>query len=141
MIDSEILAERPAVRVPFAQPFWATLRPPPIAEEMYSAVEMCNEVCCHRFFNRCSSSCELIGMILAIAKFQPLVLSGARLALRALRFELHNSQAELVAAMLDAAALDSQSLVTTGSILLRISTQQFYYGPKESPFHRLGILP
>ena len=138
MIDSDHLAEKPAIRVPFAQPFWA-LRPSLNAEEDHHVVEACCEVRCHRFFDRCQSFCELVGMLIAIAKQEPVVLKGARLALCALRFHVHDVQTALVEAMLSEADLGCASTITAGALQLGIGSQCFHYGPRDFPFHQLGV--
>ena len=131
--------DMPAVRVSFAQPFWATLRPKRAIEEAYLGSSVCAEVQCFRHFSKCCNFVELLGMLVAISRQTPHAYCGARFAMCALKFDLEECQAGFVEGLLSCADLHSQTVFELGGFKLRIGDTQFCYGPKDFPFLELGL--
>ena len=139
-VGDEILSDKPAVKVAFARPFWATLKP---AHEEPVNGQMTVHVAVKRYhlLRSCKSFSEVVRCVLACARFRAPLLQGVALATCALTFELEPTEYEVAKSIIQLPALPHFLELRFGDFKLHLLGNSYVYGPAAGNFRELGVFP
>ena len=138
MTEAAHLQELPAIKVPFAQPFWARLHPIRASTCERAQHAVCNEVLCFHYFRNCSDFQQLVQTVLSLARSKPQVLEGAKLAFCAFTVELNQTQEALLRGLFSLKSLGDHHSAICDDCQMLVTNEYYCYGPYNFDYQQLG---
>ena len=130
-VDDPMLAEKPAVQVAYACPFWATLRPVDSDHTANGILAMNATVRSYNLLRSCRSFQDVLGCLVSVARFKPQLLTAG--------FHLPYVPLVLSSRMLSVRLYTRWYRLPTWDFKLSIQDCRFIYGPHSFNFAQLGV--